>query len=65
MYWIIYFIGFIICYLWCKYERNKVDYNEWRDIGYILLIAATSWTGIITSIVIYFETNKPKPPKWL
>lgn len=68
--WVLYIIGFIICYILCKIARQHD--NEWRDVVITFFMSMFSWIGVgififgvfIFMIKEYFE-NHPKPPKWL
>lgn len=72
MYWIIiYFIGFLICYIWIKKMRNEVDDNEWEHVFITFLLSVFSWLTLlilsIAHIAEYFNKyiNRRDPPKWL
>jgi biotin transporter BioY len=69
--WIIYISGFIVTYLVCKWIRNKIGNNTWRDVGATIFASLFSWImiiGMLVGIGVIFlkETAKLKnPPKWL
>lgn len=71
IYLIIYLIGVIILYYYCRYLKKKQD--DWTYSMWIMTVFTSifSWFGIVGMIIVELTEKLPKvdwdkePPKWL
>lgn len=68
---LIYLVGFIIVWIFCKFYRNRNNENEWEDVGLTIFLSLFSWITLIGIILLTILVNvlefldKRDPPKWL
>lgn len=66
---IIYIIGFLITYYYCRNFKKKQGNWDWHYFYFAIIIAIFSWLSILIILSIelgeYISEKIPKPPKWL
>jgi len=62
---IIYLIGFLICYVYIKKRVREKHNNDWSDVIFTFCISLFSYLGWLVMIIFILKEDKRKPPKFL
>lgn len=68
MHWVIYFVGYLLCYILIKVYRNKKNMNTFGELGFTVLVSLSSYFGFLIILVMIFNIEKigeKELPKWL